>query len=298
MPVNRPGGTPVAWLFNLDAEEELALGKAWRRKTELWDRLSDLRRSLAERLGAPGDAFLEEGQRGDGCVGRAWCPTPSALEQLSAAGATPEPAPSLEVLLAVNRKGFVVAELPGLAAPGAALARSEEEALELHRQLGRAARCKRELGAAGRGQLTVPAPDAVGWQDERHRSWLRHSIQRGAVLLEPEVQPLSEWVLHGWIDGAVQVGPPRPQVTSARGTWLSTEDPVPEPSGRMTSGESLSAAAIRVGEALLRAGYFGPFGLDAIEFAPDKMYVSDVNGRYTMGWAHPGGPSASRACPE
>jgi hypothetical protein len=56
--------------------------------------------------------------------------------------------------------------------------------------------------------------------------------------------------------------------------------------------EELALAAGRLGRALGRAGYFGPFGVDGYEYRDRGgdlrlQPASDLNARYTMGWVDP-----------
>ena len=70
-----------------------------------------------------------------------------------------------------------------------------------------------------------------------------------------------------------------------RGAWQGTElaaDADVEP--------GLRAELVRVAEALRGAGYFGPFGIDAFTWEGEGGTVhlhrrSEINARYSMGWA-------------
>ena len=90
----------AAWVLNLDAELELAASHAYRATRAVAEFVA-ANRETARALLAPGDVVVDAGDRplnGRDRVGRAWCPTPNALEILEAAGATPEPSPPLDVL--------------------------------------------------------------------------------------------------------------------------------------------------------------------------------------------------------
>src|SRR5690606_10945335 len=65
----------------------------------------------------PGDAVIAGEGSAHGMEGRAWCPTPLALEQLTEAGARLPETPSVDVLRRVNERGFAfdLAHLPSAA---------------------------------------------------------------------------------------------------------------------------------------------------------------------------------------
>src|SRR5262249_30398004 len=88
-------GVTLAWLLNLDADDELADP---RRATA--PAVAERIRALAPRTGlvAPGDVLLDGKTRADGVAARAWMPTPRALAAIASAGATPPRAPSFDVL--------------------------------------------------------------------------------------------------------------------------------------------------------------------------------------------------------
>ena len=90
----------VAWILNLDADEELAVGDSYRTSVTLERILEHHRPAAARALLAPGEVLVEPGVQlpaGD-WLGRAWCPTPRARAELRAVGAVPEPAPDVAVL--------------------------------------------------------------------------------------------------------------------------------------------------------------------------------------------------------
>ena len=81
--------------------------------------------------------------------------------------------------------------------------------------------------------------------------------------------------------------------SSARGAWLTTEL---LPAGGAASDAEQAIArrlreqATRVGAALTREGYFGPFGIDAYTYRDELSDVhfqaaSEINARYSMGFA-------------
>src|SRR4051812_13097270 len=109
-----------AWVLNLDAEEELARPAGYSPSRAVLARCLALSESLRPLLG-PGDLVIAQNAppslQGGNYVGRAWCPTPRALQTLSRAGVRPPPAPGVEVLRKVNHRAFCAALGQGL--PGA-----------------------------------------------------------------------------------------------------------------------------------------------------------------------------------
>lgn len=188
---------------------------------------------------------------------------------------TPPASPGLEVLRAANDRAFC-ADL-GQTLPAAHYIRSREEL-----PLGDGGwLLKRAFGFAGRGQRFVRAP-----LDEQDENWLRASLARGGVQVEPRVLVSIEVGTPGFVRGEeVLVGQPVQQICEG-GVWRESR---PNPLGVPT--DDLRQAAREVGEALVHLGYFGPFGVDAYAyqrrslFEPGFNLRSEVNARYTMGWA-------------
>jgi hypothetical protein len=147
---------------------------------------------------------------------------------------------------------------------------------------------KRPLGYAGRGRRKV-RPAALADAD---RSWLEASFREGDGLqVEPLVSRELDAALHGWLaeDGVCTLGVPTIQHLDATGAWQATEV---APEGVLTALEldALTRTARETAASLHEAGYFGPFGLDAFRWrAPDgRLHFqprSEVNARYSMGWA-------------
>lgn len=124
-----------------------------------------------------------------------------------------------------------------------------------------------------------------------HQGWLVRRLQRdGYVYLEPWARPIRECGIQldvpdsGLDDGAVEVVGVAELITDQtgryRGSILSNEiDPI----------WSLAVEhAVRVGREAARVGYFGPMGVDCMQFVlPDgrqaMRFCNDVNGRLTMG---------------
>lgn len=283
-------GTRSAWLLNLGAEIELenprrTIGADTRA------RLPD----LVEKLGSlvpPGDVILfgeeNEGGLAEGCVGRAWLPTPRALMALGRAGALRRPVPDFEVLRLVNDRRFSFGLGPTL--PGQTVVTTIEGVVEALAQASPQGNwlLRRPHGFAGRGRRRVRPDEVLGVA----QSWIEASLrQHGALVVEPWVERLADFGLHGFVtaDGVVTLGEPTLQTMTEEGAWLETR--------RVRKGElgrdeaySLATTAKTVGDALTKAGYYGPFGIDAFRWRdehgkPHWNPRCEINARYSMGWA-------------
>jgi hypothetical protein len=282
---------PLAWVLNLDAELELARPRGYRPSARVLDFVRRRRAALAGLLG-PGDVLVEPGQAPAAALrgydGAAWCPTPSALAAIAAAGAAPPPSPGLEALRRVNHRGFS-AEL-GQTLPGAHYAREPDEvfALVAGPSLTGAWLLKRAYGFVGRGRLRVRA----GPPGEVERAWVLASLRGGEGLqIEPWVERAGDFALHGWLwpGGAFQLGAPTEQRCDDRGAWVESR-PAPEGSLEGPERRALLDEGARTAEALARAGYFGPFNLDAFRWRGEGGRARfnprcEINARYSMGWA-------------
>lgn len=283
---------PVAWVLNLDAEDELLRGGAhtptdvMRARIEsLLPRLRGLIRE-GDRVVWPGSESMERG-----LWGRAWCLTRWARTKLELAGMRVPGAPSIDVLRRVNHRRF--AHELGQSLPTAGWAATTEalEALLANDALGQVSveRCwliKRPLGYAGRGRKLL----RPGKRTDADQAWLDASLRDGdGVQVEPLVARELDCALHGWLaeDGRCTFGQPTLQQLDATGAWQATTlaPPLTE-----TELALLTREARHTADALHAAGYFGPFGLDAFRWrAPDgELHFqprSEVNARYSMGWA-------------
>ena len=277
------------WELNLDAERELATAGSYTRSLEQQRFVSTHRASARAVLGPSDVALEDEGLEPSdlrGRPGRAWCPTPGALDRLRRAGAIVPAAPALEVLRAVNARSFC-AELgqtlegalysPDLAALVARLRDPRGPSDWL---------AKRDFGVAGRGRLKLrrgePSPEEI--------SWLRASLRTGGLQLEPGLEPEVEFDVQGILepDGTLHLGEPGLQLIDAQGAWLSSREAT---SSELSPEESsvLLEEGERVAAALHERGYFGPFGIDAYRYRDEQGSArlqprSEVNARYTMGW--------------
>lgn len=282
----------VAWVLNFDAEDELAAPRgshtSSRAVKERWAALT-LR---LEGLVRESDVVVHEGASvalGEHHDGDAWCPTPHALERLRRAGARVPAAPPFEVLRRVNARAFCAAL--GQTLDGATYATRVEDVMGVvagGRESGGEWLLKRPLSFAGRGRRKVRAreitPDA--------RAWIEASIRdHGGLQVEPFVAREADFAIHGHVDkaGALRLGRLTKQRCDENGAWLATEiasDAALSPSDH----DALLEEASRAAYALQDAGYFGPFGVDAYRYVDARGALrmnprSEINARYSMGWA-------------
>jgi hypothetical protein len=271
--------TRRVWVLNLDAELELE-AERYAPKHSTIERMRAPRELV--RAGLPaGDVVLDLDPEEPGLEGRCWCPTPSALARLERAGATLPFAPPIEILRAVNERGFAhsIASLDG-----ALRCESEEAVLRAIAPQGARWIAKRAFGFAGRGQRRIDGGGAT----ENDRAWIRASLERGALYLEPRVAIALEVGLHGLLDEGGRCRRGEPTVQSVvDGAWKETRR---ARRGEIDDGERRALFAIfdRVAIALHAAGYFGPFGIDAYRYLEaDRARfcaLSEINARYSMGW--------------
>jgi hypothetical protein len=283
--------TRIAWVLNLDADLELLAGARYAPKRAVEEAMRPHVATLAASLLHANDVLvdpLSPALSARGLPGRAFCPTPRALLLLRRAGAEPEPHPSIEVLRKVNSRAF--AFLLGPALPLAAFVTDLAEArakLMEDPKIGSAWRVKRAFGMAGRGQRLV-RPTRLS---DSELAFVRAGLAEGGVQIEPHVAIDREYALHGYLGetGSLQLGMLARQRCSAQGAWLSTE-PITDRAKVIGLSEPLEQEARRVALALTRAGYFGPFGIDAYTYRDRQGRLqlqprSEVNARYSMGFA-------------
>lgn len=276
---------PRLWVFNLDAEDELARPGAMTPSPSLRERFALL--AERSRLMREGDARLDEFVAPDpawrGMTGAAWCPTPRALRALTRASAVVPAAPSAEVLRAANHRRLMDGRLEGL--PGARYVTTHaqyEAAVRVGSPTG-AWLLKRAYSYNGRGRCRW-REDA---DDPHVARWVDAALATGeGVQVEPEVTRTLDVAQHGELtrEGEVRWGALTVQRCDAFGAWEATE---PAPDGTLSPDESRAMdAALRAVVAALRAvGYWGPFGVDGYRWTDGFVPCCDVNARYTMGWA-------------
>ncbi len=276
------------WLLNFDAEEELSKPSAPRTIPALDEKRAALALAVADLL-APGDVYFGDTlPPGSRHIGMAWMMTDRARTLLRSHGVLPIDAPRIEVLKHANSRQFSFGL--GLGLPGASYVRhmGELEAAIDGASIGSGWLCKRPFGFAGRGRQRLDS----GSLKNAARSWCESALREGPGLeVVPYVHVLAEFGLHGYLsaDGTVTRGDPTELESDRKGQWVSS---------RVASADALSeeervsllAAFDVVAPALTRTGYFGPFGIDAFRYKDVHGTVgfcslSEVNARYTMGWA-------------
>jgi len=284
------------WLFNLDAELELARARGPYQTPLRVARALAPMLERASTLMAPGDASLDplapprrapstpRAASDDHLLGVAWCPTPSALERLARAGAELPPSPSVEVLHRVNHRRFAI-DLGG-GAPGARFVSDENALAEVLAEPWQAWLFKRAYGFAGRGQRRI-----IGAPSADDRRWLADSLRLGGFVAEPWLELVREVGIHGLIDANRRfvLGRVCVQETNEYRAWISTRLATAEDLSPAQTSQLLSRAE-SVAAALIGAGYFGPYGIDAYLFktpsgAVELNPLSELNARYSMGFA-------------
>lgn len=291
---------PRAWILNLDAEHELEAPRGYQPTQHLRAIVARERVRLLDALVAPHDVVLTEDDlathspaaaKARGLTGIAWCPTPRALAQLTRAGARPLITPNLDVLRAVNARPFA-AEVRAPLARGSfekhVVTTLDETLARLSLPASDGWLVRRTFGAAGRGRRRI----AAGKPSTAERAWIEASLRRGALVVEPWVIVTREYTRSGWVhtNGDVTISAPCFQETTAHGSWSRTERAAAADVQR-DDDPRLEEAVSLAGSALARAGYFGPFGIDAYRHrALDGTSgsvlnpLSEINARFTMDW--------------
>lgn len=281
---------PRAWVLNLDAEDELCAPEVSRDPFAAIEARPHLASALAALVGS--DVVLRRGLRAPlGALGRAFSPTPRALAALTCAGATAPPAPPISVLRRVADRRFGLALGDGHT-PGAIVL----VAAGVLEALGPALRgprvFKRIFGFAGRGRLLSRG----GPPSDRERAFVARALDAdGAVVVEPWLDRVADFGLHGFVDrrGDLTLGTPTVQQTTSGGGWRASRAAAPDEVGPQEAA-ALADQARLAGAALADAGYFGPFGIDAFRWTgaaagglggAGLVSRCEVNARYTMGWA-------------
>ena len=277
--------SPGAWVLNFEVEREFA-APGYVPSEAVRERLSTLASELTGLLATDDVIVLPTtaASSAQGRTGFAWSPTPRALATLARSGASVPAAPALSTLMRVNSRRFS-ADL-GKTLPNAHFVASEACLRAAVARPREGTWCLKEaFSTSGSGQRLV-SPGELGEEDAR---WAVRALRHG-VQVEPWVSRLGDFALHGHLSrgGTLVIGAPCLQVTTARGRW--SESRLASESD-LTSNEraALVRETERAAEALLTAGYFGPFNVDAFRYqdgtSPAFNPRCEVNARYTMGWA-------------
>ncbi|HET9953059.1 MAG TPA: hypothetical protein VFQ61_01075 [Polyangiaceae bacterium] len=276
---------PFAWILNLDAELELSQPR-YQASAAIRRRLEEHAQRAQGLLGA-GDItidVLEANASMDASAfkARAWCPTRSAQARAAARGIELEPAPELSIIERVNHRLF--AHQLGGGLPGQRYVTQPAELDEVLAGAQWPLLFKRPFSFAGRGQQRLyrapTAPEAA---------WLAASIRTGGMIVEPLVQPIVEFSQHGWIEahGQTRYGAPCVQSVSDRGVFQAARRAT-SADLRVHEQHALTERLDAVAVALRRAGYFGPFGIDAYRYDSRGRVgfcaLSEINARYTLSY--------------
>lgn len=279
------------WLLNLDADREMERPLGYVPTVSMVAGMSAWRASLRASLCGLQDYVLDEDDvsalNPQDHEASAWCPTPTALKRIEQGGWHLPEHPSFDVVRRVNHRRFC-AELGQTLDQAAFL--SEWDHISAH--VGPETQSgwwllKRPFSFSGKGRRRV----RCGRLEASDRAWIDASLKRGDGLqVEPWVERDGDFVIHGRIEktGVMQLGPVCVQVCDARGAWQQT---TPLADGELSSVEQreLIELAEATASALSSAGYFGPFGIDSYRYRDGRALRmnprSEINARYTMGWA-------------
>lgn len=291
-----------AWVLNFDAEDELAAApRAYTPSRAVRSRFEALAARVLALLG-PRDRVLVPVLPQVGplpsppraFLGRAWCPTPRAIQAFCDAGVEVPRAPPLDVLCRVNHRRFC-AEL-GQTLPGARFVDTMDAVLETIAAPSPTGHwlLKRPFSFTGRGRRKIHR----GSVDAADRSFIEASLApRGSsasamgLQVEPWVELRGDVALHGFLSasGRITLGEPTVQALDATGAWRGSARAGPDDLS-IDERRALIEAAHEAAVALRGAGYFGPFGVDAFRWinADGSMRFNprcEINARYSMGWA-------------
>jgi len=269
----------AVWVLNLDADLELGARGPYTPTRSVQLAMRAQQEKFKAALLHAGEDVVDEMTTPGAAKGRrgyAFCPTPRAIAMLARAGASPEPHPNAEVLRTVNGRAFCASL--GTTLPGSEFLTDFTSAVAKLRTGTGAWRVKRAFGMAGRGQHVIPTgPLSPGDED-----FVRSSLARGGVVIEPQCSVTMEVTIHGMLapSGQVSIGNLVEQRCDARGAWISSA-PL---QGSFVFASTLEAEARSVARHLHEAGYFGPFGVDAFVYDGGFQRRSEINARFSMGF--------------
>jgi hypothetical protein len=181
---------------------------------------------------------------------------------------------------------LAIADALGVALPGARVIASLAE-LDAHVAgfAGRAWICKARWTAAGRDRARGTGATVVG----ELRTRIGRMLERfGPLVFEPWLDRIADLGVCGEIAGdTITVAEPHQLRSDARGGFLGiTLDPVDR-----ALAEPLQAVAHAAAAHVARAGYRGPFAIDAFVYRDPQHPAThhlhplcELNARYTFGW--------------
>jgi hypothetical protein len=238
--------------------------------------------------------------------GLAWCETREAAAHRGGARASgahlrnaplhellwklPPPAPS--VVAAVHHRSFhlQVAEELGCALPGARLVMSLAELDRVLRSAPRSWVVKAPLSAAGRDRFI--AREAPALSDPKARRTVERLFERqGALLFEPWMERMEDFGVSALLtESELRIVGVHRQRIDAKGQFLGLDLEAGLDAG---DRDRLVQTTESVATALRRAGYVGPFGIDAWKYRREDGSVllnplGEINARMTFGlvaWA-------------
>lgn len=267
-----PDLSPVAWVLNLDAEDELSHPGSHTPTRAMTERIVSLIPTLRRSLIGPHDQILWPLGEVSELPVRCWMPTRFARSLTS----QPIEAPPMEILRTVNHRAF--SSSLGQHLPGATFATTLDA---VHGALTGDTTwlLKRPWGYAGRGRKKMTRATF-------DQPWVQAGLREGGVQIEPLVDRLADFGQHGMLerDGHFSLGTPTIQHIDIHGAWQSSEPTIDFPEAPV-----LRETGVRVAAALHAAGYFGPFGIDAFRWrdADGQTHfqpLSEINARYSMGF--------------
>jgi hypothetical protein len=277
----------VAWLLNLDADEELAHGTRYLRPPALEARMAQLVPRMTM-LVREGDVILPSDTRLlDDLTVLTFCPTPTALARVGSFGARASFTVPYDLLRKVNGRGFCAAL--GQTLPHASYVR-DMEALEAAIRAPSPSGTfllKRDFSFAGRERRQARG----GLLDASTRGFAARSFERGeGMQVEPWLELAGDFALHGFLLARDRwlMGPLVTQVCDAQGRWVLSQLAARD---ALTAKEraALECELDRVAQALGDLGYVGPFGVDAYRYRDAHGALgfqprSEINARFTMGY--------------
>lgn len=273
------------WILNPDAELEFLYPGDYTTPKKLALQMSARREQFSRLVRTEPAHFVHELPP---CTPRGalfslfWSATPSVTKLATRLGYRVPRAVERSVLERVTNRRFLF-ESTLAAPPGRSFVTSAEELDRKLAQLGPhdVWRTKRGFGFAGRGHRTLR-----GGLIKDDRTFLTDGLRHGGILFEPEVTPTREFSIHGVVtESELVLGEPCALRVDEFSAPLDVERlDAPEPTLR----DALVALGAQAAETLKSAGYFGPFGLDVLEVeeaAGRRLWASDLNARFTLGWS-------------